>query len=675
MNISSVVLAFILLMSLYGVNCQLDELFYDLQEERGPVVVIADLSTDSNVSSVLDSTEMPFLKFQLYSGPSRTNFRLNNLTGYLSAVERIDREAICRFQITCVIRLNVGIQSLKPGSSFFHTITVYINIEDINDNSPLFPEVTSNLAIMESAAIGSTYIIDGATDLDTGEGNSVQSYSLVPESPVFGIKTQRKLDGSIEVRLVIVAELDREGVSHYDVTVMAYDGGNPRKSGEMTLSINVTDVNDNWPQFTNTVYNASVNETTATNVAFTTVSATDADDGPNGQISYRFSSRQTDFAAVRYFGINSENGEIYPTMSLSPLQGQTKRIVIEATDSGSDIKVSQCIVQVTVLDNANNPPTIRINLLNENNTVEILESASIGSLVAHFVTSDKDSGQNGVVSCFVSNSSEFSVRQIKINQFKVVLSQKVDRETQSSHQMSLVCQDGGQPPLQTTVGLKVMLIDVNDNSPVFENNKIYLNVSENNENGLKLTTVRATDVDVEENGAVTYRLGRVSPMTSTIFVNQTTGDVIVLGSFDYESEKNVNITVIAEDGGVPPLSSSETLYLSIIDENDNSPYFDEPVYIFNIKENLASGQFVGKVKAKDDDSGVNGRLNYMLEQNSSLPFSFSNDGDLTTLKSFDREEKATYNFKVIAYDLSDSPKSSNVLVTVSILDQNDNIPT
>ncbi|KAK6174042.1 hypothetical protein SNE40_017388 [Patella caerulea] len=651
-----------------------EEMYYDLQEEREPLVRIADLSRDSNVSSVISSRELPLLSFRLFSSTGSTNFHLDNSTGILSSRERINRETVCRFQTSCVLTLNVGIQSLLAGSSFFQTLTVSVRIVDINDNSPIFSRSTAELSFLESSPPGTSFLIDGATDLDTGANNSIQSYSLVPTSDIFSLKIQRKLDGSMEVSIVLKSLLDRETISRYELTVVSQDGGQPRRSGEMKLYINVTDVNDNKPRFLNTVYNVSVNETAPVNVTIVTVSATDPDSNQNGQITYRFSSRQTDFDVVNYFSVNSRNGDVYPIASLTPLQGQIKSVVVEAKDGGVESKISQCIVHVTVLDNVNTPPVIRLNLVSANHTVDLSEATSVGSLVAHFVTEDVDSGINGDVSCQVINSTEFSVRQIKTDQYKIILNQVLDREVKSDYQINLVCQDGGQPPLQTKISLTVLLYDVNDNPPVVQQSEYFINISENNESGFKLLQVRATDRDVGENGHVMYKLGHVSEITSTIQVNETTGDVILLGSFDYEAEKHVNISIIAVDEGTPPLSAIVNVYLTITDENDNSPYFNEPVYIFNVKENSAPGAFVGKLQAHDVDSGNNGRLNYRIKTNSSLPFILSKDGYLSTQQTLDREKQALYSFIITAYDLGIPQQSGDVLINVAILDENDNKP-
>ncbi|KAK6173988.1 hypothetical protein SNE40_017349 [Patella caerulea] len=651
-----------------------EELYYDLQEEREPPVRIADLSRDSNVSSVISSGELPLLSFRLFSSTGSTNFHLDNSTGLLSSRERINRERVCRSQTSCVLTLNVGIQSLLAGSSFFQTLTVSVRIVDINDNSPIFSRSTAELSFLESSPPGTSFLIDGATDLDTGANNSVVSYSLLPTSDIFSLKTQRKLDGSMEVSIVLKSPLDRETISRYELTVVAQDGGQPRRSGEMKLYINVTDVNDNKPRFLNTVYNVSVNETAPLNATIVTVSATDPDLNQNGQITYRFSSRQTDFDVVNYFSVNSRNGDVYPIASLTPLQGQIKSVIVEAKDGGVESKISQCIVHVTVLDNVNTPPVIRLNLVSANHTVDLSEATSVGSLVAHFVTEDVDSGINGDVSCQVTNSTEFSVRQIKTDQYKIILNQVLDREVKSDYQINLVCQDGGQPPLQTKISLTVLLYDVNDNPPVVQQSEYFINISENNESGFKLLQVRATDKDVGENGHVMYKLGHVSEMTSTIEVNETTGDVIVLGSFDYEAEKHVNISIIAVDEGIPPLSAIVNVYLTITDENDNSPYFNEPVYIFNVKENSAPGASVGKLQAHDVDSGNNGRLNYRIKTNSSLPFILSKDGYLSTQQTLDREKQALYSFIITAYDLGIPQQSGDVLINVAILDENDNKP-
>lgn len=132
---------------------------------------------------------------------------------------------------------------------------VRIFIDDINDNDPTFSTPVISLPISESVSIGASFIIEGATDLDTGPNNSVVLYDLVPRSDTFGLKVIPKFDGGSRISLVVNAPLDREEVESYRLGVVAWDGGIPARSGHLTINVTVTDVNDVTPEFTQRIYN------------------------------------------------------------------------------------------------------------------------------------------------------------------------------------------------------------------------------------------------------------------------------------------------------------------------------------------------------------------------------------------------------------------------------------
>lgn len=208
-------------------------------------------------------------------------FSVGNTTGLLMTAARIDRESLCHFSENCRLLVYVAIQ--QSAGAYFVTVKVNVNIRDINDNDPQFPQNSMSVPVTENSGRESIDIIP-AMDLDIGK-NTIQTFDVVAEDPtMFRLEVTPNLDGSLVPNLVVLRELDREERDFYKVVILAKDGGSPMRTGVLTLNITVEDVNDNPPEFTANEYNVNVNETLPRDTVVATVRATDRDIGFNGEV-------------------------------------------------------------------------------------------------------------------------------------------------------------------------------------------------------------------------------------------------------------------------------------------------------------------------------------------------------------------------------------------------------
>ncbi|KAL4230018.1 hypothetical protein ACF0H5_010405 [Mactra antiquata] len=588
----------------------------------------------------------------------------------------IDRESVCSDILPvagdpgCELDFKVAATT----GQFFQTIEVKVIVLDINDNAPMFPQDRFELKISEDANKNARFSILSADDLDTGENNGIQSYTIDPPSNVFDLDSELNLDGTVSVEIIVNQALDREITDSYQLRIVAVDGGNPPKSGILTVDVIVTDVNDNKPKFDEQIYNVSVEEGTSFGTTVLSVHATDLDTGLNGKISYRISDR---FGQIlNDFSIDDQTGDIKVAKEKLVFQPDFYySFIVEAVDSGEQVQVSQVWVHIYVTDTGNNPPKVTLSLLSPGNIgfVNVSENSKNGSFVAHVTVDDTDTGANGLVSCFVSNNY-FSVAQLQEEDaFKVVVSNTLNREVLDLHNVTVICADQGEPPLSSSVSFLVRVTDYNDNKPEFERINYVASIAEHTSETQIVLQVSAVDKDIGNNSRIHYEIRN----QDKIAVNAVTGVISVKPYFDREVTPIVVFEVLAIDSGEVPLTGTATVTLSIDDINDNPPLFTQDSFSFEILENLNSGTTVGKFSATDIDIGANGIFTFSLSPvyiSQRIPFTVFSDGVIQSNRALDREEQSRYDFEVIVTDQGSPSLSSSVIVTIMVSDMNDNHP-
>ncbi|CAN8189749.1 unnamed protein product [Coccothraustes coccothraustes] len=531
------------------------QLRYSVPEEMPKGSFVGDVAKDLG----LQLPEIRDRGIRIISEGRTQYFALHGKTGHLVTAERIDREQLCESVQQCVLRCELIVE----GEMRFYEIEV--EITDINDNSPSFREAEKELRIGEWIPPGARFPLEMARDADVGT-NSLLTYKLT-SNPSFSLSMKEKAGGKKQPELVLERVLDREKQSSFELVLMAVDGGDPARSGTVQVRINVTDANDNPPVFSKSVYEARVAENLPAGSLVLRVVAKDADAGSNGRVSYSFSSVPDAVKAL--FAIDSESGEITTSGSLD-FEEKSKYIFgLEATDGGG--LTDHCEVQIDITDENDNSPEITILSLSS----PVPEDAPAGTVVALLNVNDPDSGENGQVRCSIDKDVPFRLQSSQGSYYRVVTASELDREQVSEYNVTVRAADGGSPALQSSAVLALRVLDVNDNAPVFAQERYSARVAENNAAGALVLTVRATDADWGQNARVRYRLaeGRVrgAPLSSYVSVQAETGALYALRSLDYEQLRELQLWVRAEDGGAPALSSNVSVRLQIVDENDNAP--------------------------------------------------------------------------------------------------------
>ncbi|CAN2390809.1 homophilic cell adhesion via plasma membrane adhesion molecules, partial [Pristimantis euphronides] len=639
------------------------QLRYSVKEEMNHGAFVGNVVSDLG----LDLNQLPTRGFRITSGNSKQYFDVNLGNGVLFVNKTIDRESLCEPTANCVINLGVVIENPVE----VHNIEV--EILDINDHAPKFPRNDYYLEISESAVPTARFPIESAQDPDVGS-NSIQSYKL-SDNDYFALDLKTFSGNSKLIEIVLKKSLDREQTPLHQLVLTAIDGGSPPKSGTAQISIRVMDTNDNTPFFDKSTYKASLLENSPEGTLVVKLNATDPDEGPNGEVMYSFSS-YTPQKVRQLFSIEPRTGEVRVKGALDYEKSSSYEIYIEAIDRGPVPMTGHCKVLVEVIDANDNAPEIVVT----SNYSPIAENSQVDTVVALMSVTDNDSGSNKYVSLAIQPNLPFKLTSFK-NTYKLLTDGKLDREKCSSYNITITATDSGVPPLSSQKTLYVQISDVNDNPPVFEDTSYSLYVLENNAPGVSLFSVKAMDLDVNENAFVSYLLlqGDVEgiPVSSYVSIKSDNGTIYAVQSFDYEKLREFRFAVQAQDAGNPSLSSSVTINVFILDQNDHAPMILYPAptnkarSIEMIPRAAGVDYLVTKVIAVDADSGQNAWLFYKLGKATDPKlFKMSlHTGEIRTTRKVSDDTIASYNVTVIVSDNGDPPLSSSATISIAVVDK------
>ncbi|XP_049897647.1 protocadherin gamma-A8-like [Epinephelus moara] len=633
---------------------------YSIPEEMRKGLFVGDVAKDLG----LDVKRLVSGRARLVIDDDNQYVALNQNKGHIVVNERIDREKLCAKKSPCSFSLEIVLED--PLELF----SITIEIQDVNDHAPAFPKKEINLEISESTPTGTVFLLDSAADPDVGI-NSLQSYSL-KENRHFVLKQHTRADGSKYAEMMLQSGLDRETQSEHALILTAVDGGEPQRSGTVKIHITVLDANDNAPVFTQSVYKASVLENVLRGTVIARVSAADADQGYNGNVTYYFTHLEEDSSCP--FEINPNTGEVKLMGDIDYEVSPNYEINLQAKDPWGVAGASKLIIEIADV-NDNSPVIIMASY-----SGKISEDSAPGTVVALVSVQDKDSGKNGQVQLNIEENLPFKIKSSLRNYYTLVTEQNLDREKRPQYNITLTATDEGFPALSSRKTVFLDVTDINDNAPAFSQSVYSTQVMENNSPGVALLQIHATDPDQGQNARISYFLidseVNGNPVSAYFSINTESGVIQSLRSLDYEQVKEYKVRVKAQDGGSPPLSSNTTVVVHVQDQNDNPPQVLYPVQTGGsvvaemVPRSADVGYLVTKVVAVDVDSGQNAWLSYKLQKatDRALFEVGLQNGEIRTIRQVTDKDAVKQRLSVIVEDNGQPSRSATVIVNVAVAD-------
>ena len=634
----------------------------------------------------MDSGHNGRINYLVQNGQNLDVFGIFSEDGWLYNRLKLDRERHERYTLK-VVAIDSGIPARSA------TAEVVINVLDDNDNRPEFLEEEYLFYLEEGLPLGSQLGYVTAQDRDQSDR---LVYSLIG-SQYFSVDS---VSGMVKTRRV----LDREQMETHEFQVRVSDSGDSPQSATVRVRIQVLDVNDNAPTFDkNMPQRVSVPENRPKNTVVALIAATDSDKGENQTITYSLAKPSS---GQSMFEINMRTGQI-TTKAVLDHEAKSRYILsVIATDGGNPARSSMMELEVDVDDENESAPEFE----NSHVAFEVRENTDPGRTVGTVVAKDKDSGENARVRYYIISGNLFGTFGVNSTTGVIHIARPVDYEESSEYSIHIRAIDSSPiNPMSSIIKVNISVIDTNDNAPVFEENPVVVGLREHTRVGTHVYTLSAIDQDSGDRGHVQYEIKSQSPDGDWFSIEKNNGHLSVKSDIDYESTPQISVVVEASDQPQNPEGrqrSTVTALILIEDVNDNRPTF-EMRDMFDVMEDEPVGYPIIHVVASDADSHDNGKLTFSvvtgnelghfhLDSSSGICLLFKSTtclnlyvfislhiypyiyvvfaGLLTIAKPLDRESTGVFYLNVSAKDYGHPRLTTHKLLTVHVVDVNDNAP-
>ncbi|XP_042793424.1 protocadherin gamma-A7 isoform X13 [Panthera leo] len=527
------------------------------------------------------------------------------------------------------------------------------------------------------------YSLPEETDTGSFVGNIAKDLGLEPrELAEHGIRivsrgrTQLFALNPRSGSLVTAGRIDREELCAQSARCLVNFNILMDKMSLYPIEVEIIDVNDNSPRFLTEEMTVKITENTAPGVRFPLNEARDPDVGTNSLQSYQLSPNRH-FSLVVQTG---DDGAKYPELVLERVLDREEEAVhhllLTASDGGDPPRSETARIQVTVVDVNDHVPVFSL----PQYQVTVPENVPVGTRLLTVHAVDLDEGVNGEVTYSFRKITQKILQIFQLNPHtgELSTSEGLDYEESSYYEMEVQAQDG--PGSMTRAKVIITILDVNDNAPEVTLTSVSNSIPEDTPPGTVIALFYLQDRDSGKNGEVTCTISENLPFKLERSIDNYYR-LVTAKILDREKLPVYNITLKATDGGTPPLSMETHISVNVADTNDNPPAFPHSSYSVYIPENNPRGASIFSVTAHDPDSHENAQVTYSLSEDTlrGAPLSSyvsinSDTGVLYALHSFDYEQFRDLQLRVTAQDSGDPPLSSNVSLSIFILDQNDNTP-
>lgn len=590
-------------------------------------------------------------------GDKVDRFLVDPDTGIITTTTGLDREETSMYYLTLMAQ---DCSATEPRAT---AVNLTIAVLDENDNSPVFSSLNYEVYVPDKTNTGQFVFGAKATDLDVGINSRIR-YSLSGEhAKNFSINPET---GVIKAGQNLFANKDQ--VSMFNLEIRATDSGKRSRSASSELRVYMKP-SHLFPSFTSPAETHFVlAEDVEEGKMIARFNAMSPKKGPIGNVRFAIAGGNVGEALK----IDKQTGEVF--VARKGLDYETSpqyEVWVEAKDSDKPSLRSVLQLIVNVTDANDNAPVMTNALYN----ASILEEEAPPQLVVKVAATDADSGTNGQIMFRLQDDFEGTF-EIDPESGEIYTNARLDREEIPTYELTVEALDQGTPQLTGTATILVTVLDKNDNPPRFTR-LFSVNVTENADIGAFVIRVTSSDKDIGENANATYSF--TENPGEKFSIDPITGNVTVVGSLDREQQDEYLLKVTAADGA---WRQETPITITIQDQNDNAPEFEHSYYSFNFPELQRNIVFVGQVTATDrDKQGPNSVISYSLQQPSDLFTVDPASGELFSKRSLrykytqmESSPENMYSLTIIATDNGKPPMSSECLVTVNVVDANNNAP-
>lgn len=638
----------------YRPVCESNSIITTIREDLPPPQVLS----ESLVCSDDDEGRNGNITYSIEAGNENVAFEVFD-DGSVLALVPLDFETLPRYELLLVVS-DDGLPPLSVNVSY--TVVV----DPVNEYAPQFEEQYYTVNISEGAQVGERIINLIATDGDSSSHPHGQvSYSLRGlDSSAFSISSAGLLR--------VASNLDREAKDSYEFIAIASDQGIPSRFSEVLVSINLTDIDDNPPVFTERFYITTLNGTTDVDTLVSNVLCIDEDVGENAAVTYSIDDSSLD---SRFFRIDSVTGDVFVDEILPVSRPYFFSVNCTSLSSISRSDTTVIAVQVILDSNITFTPSSIYRELVREDAMPVYEILTIS---AESITGTALSFQLlNQASVFNIDRTGGTLRLISI----------LDFETTPAYLLRVEAMDSGNPPNEAQALVQVDIMNLNDEQPQIESYPLNISLNEgvfdDTAPPVTIGQLTCSDADSGIPGQVAFRI--VDGTSDGTFRLTSSGLLQLVGDLDYETRQSYSLQVVCEDGGIPPNNDTVTIPINILPVNDNPPDFGSALLTISASEALPIGSTVGDpITAVDNDRPPHNNVQYSIMSGNTEPPTFAisaTSGQLTLLQTLDFESVASYTLIILAEDnggvlTPDFPiLNSTVTVQIDVEDFNDHTPT
>ncbi|KAK3929465.1 Cadherin-related tumor suppressor [Frankliniella fusca] len=613
-------------------------------------VTSTDLDEGENANATYSFTENPGEKFAI-----------DPISGNVTVAGPLDREQHDEYVLK-VAAVDGAWRQETP---------LTVTIQDVNDNAPEFEHSYYSFNFPELQPSGVAVVGQvTAADRDKQGPNSVISYSLKHPSDMFSVDPA---SGEVLSKRRLRYKHSALGWSpenQFPLTVLATDNGKPPMSSECLVTVNIVDANNNAPVFAQHSYFVPVPESATVGRSLLKVVAKDDKDyGLNAELEYmKVGGNGSDLLTV-----DKTSGRVILAQSLAA-QGvnrllQTYSITVRAVDKGVPPQSDEATVVIVVTGENKHSPVFKA----ASSQVFVPENEPVGATILTVQADDADAGPNGEVRYAISGGNDQGQFAVHPRTGVVTIVRPLDYDTMPEHHLNISATDLGLDARSATASLTVMLTDINDNPPVFNQTTYQASIPENSRPGTSVFTARASDADSPRNAVIHYSI--VGGSGKDVFdIDTRSGLVTAKVSFDYEERTQYTLDLLAANPD-SSLYGSARLVVDITGVNEYYPRFVQPVFHLDVSEAAQVGTSVGMIQATDQDQGEDSKVYYLLVGSSNdRGFSIAPEtGVVTVFRGLDRETQNRVVLTVMAKNAGSirGNDTDEAQVIISIQDGND----